>query len=58
MSKFAQVVVENSAVDSLSGTSKDNESLLLKKQAEAEIRTKLDEFAKELSKVKKQRDQH
>ncbi len=57
MSKLAQAVEEtgNDPVQEVSG---DNDLLFLKKQKEDEIRMKLDQFARELSQVKKQRDQH
>lgn len=58
MSKFGHVVVEKAALGSLIDPSVDSKTLSLKKRAEAEIRTKLDEFAKELSQVKKHREKH
>lgn len=58
MSKFRQSVIESAALGSLSDPGADSQSLSLKKKAEAEIRTKLDDFAKELSKVKKLREKH
>jgi len=58
MSKLAPVVVEASDSESLQDTEFDSEKLYLKKQKEDEIRMKLDQFAKELSQVKKQRDEH
>lgn len=58
MSKFGHIVVEKAALGSLTDPSVDSKTLSLKKRAEAEIRTKLDEFAKELSQVKKHREKH
>ncbi|MDA1370998.1 MAG: hypothetical protein O2971_09585 [Proteobacteria bacterium] len=58
MSKLAQVVVEEPTRDSLQETKLDSDQLYLKKKMEDEIRMKLDQFAKELSQVKKQRDAH
>lgn len=58
MSKFGHVVVEKAALGSLIDPNADPKALTLKKRAEAEIRTKLDDFAKELSQVKKRREKH
>ncbi len=61
MNKLAQVVVEdpaNESLDSLNEAKTDSDQLYLKKKKEDEIRMKLDQFAKELSQVKKQRDEH
>ena len=57
MSKFAQSAEETNG-DPIQDVSGDNDLLFLKKQKEDEIRMKLDQFARELSQVKKQRDQH
>jgi hypothetical protein len=58
MSKFGHVVVEKAALGSLTGPGVDSKTLSLKSRAEGEIRTKLDEFAKELSQAKKRREKH
>ena len=58
MSKLAQVVVDETASEKLQDAEFDGDKLYLKKKKEDEIRMKLDEFAKELSQVKKQRDEH
>lgn len=58
MSKLARAVVEDSESESLKDAEFDSEKLYLKKQKEDEIRMKLDQFAKELSQIKKQRDEH
>lgn len=58
MSKFGHGVVEKAALGSLTDPGIDSKTLSLKKRAEAEIRTKLDDFAKELSQVKKRREKH
>ncbi len=58
MSKLAQVVVEEPTSDLLQEAKLDSDQLYLKKKMEDEIRMKLDQFAKELSQVKKQRDTH
>jgi|TARA_B110000977_G_scaffold98063_1_gene129064 hypothetical protein len=58
MSKFGHIVAENAASGSLLDPSVDSKTLSLKKQAEAEIRTKLDDFAKELLQVRKNREKH
>ena len=57
MSKFAQAAEETNG-DPIQDVSGDNDLLFLTKQKEDEIRMKLDQFARELSQVKKQRDQH
>jgi hypothetical protein len=57
MSKLAHVV-EETGNDVAKNVSGENDLLFLKKQKEDEIRMKLDQFARELSQVKKQRDQH
>jgi len=58
MSKFGHIVVESAVLEAFSDPTADPKTLSLKKAAEAEIRTKLDEFAKELSQVKKRREKH
>ena len=56
MSKLAQVVVEELNTDSLQEREIKNVQQYQKKKMEAGIRMKLDQFAKELSEVKKQRE--
>ena len=56
MNKLAQVVVEEPNMDSLQEPEIKNAQQYQKKKMEAEIRMKLDQFAKELSEVKKQRE--
>ena len=58
MSKLAQVVVGETASDKLNEAQFDSDESYLKKKKEDEIRIKLDEFAKELYQVKRQRDGH
>ena len=58
MSKLAQVVVGETGSDKLKEAQFDSDESYLKKEKEDEIRIKLDEFAKELSQVKRQRDGH
>ncbi|NKB35074.1 MAG: hypothetical protein GKR91_18410 [Pseudomonadales bacterium] len=58
MSKLAQVVVEETESEKMQEAEFDGDNLYLKKKKEDEIRMKLDQFAKELSQVKKQRDEH
>ena len=59
MSKLAQVLVGEAASEKLKESQfGGDESYLKMKKKEDEIRMKLDEFAKELSQVKKQRDGH
>jgi hypothetical protein len=58
MSKLAHVVVEETDSENLQDAEFDSDNLYLKKRKEDEIRMKLDQFAKELSQVKKQRDEH
>lgn len=58
MSKFAQVVTEESVKEPITDTAKKNRALHLKKKTEAQIRMQLDQFAKELSQARKNRDQH
>ena len=56
MNKLAQVVVEELNTDSLQEREIKNVQQYQKKKKEAGIRMKLDQFAKELSEVKKQRE--
>lgn len=54
MNKHAHAVVEELTSDNL----QEDERLYLKKKKEAEIRMKLDAFAKELSDMREQRKKH
>ena len=56
MNKLAQVVVEELNTDSLQEREIKNVQQYQKKKMEAEITMKLDQFSKELSEVKKQRE--
>ena len=56
MSKLAQIVVGETASEKLKEAQCGGAEPYLKKKQEDEIRMKLDEFAKELSQAKKQRD--
>ena len=58
MSKLARIVVEGTESERLQEAEFDSDSLYLKKQKEDEIRMKLDQLAKELSQVKKQRNKY
>ncbi|MDG2251186.1 MAG: hypothetical protein P8N11_10140 [Gammaproteobacteria bacterium] len=58
MSKLARVVVEGTKSERLKEVEFDSDSLYLKKLKEDEIRMKLDQFAKELSQVQKQRNKY
>jgi len=62
MNKSAKAAIENpipdAIADAIEGAKADSDMNFLKKQKEDEIRMRLDQFAKELSQVKKQRDQH
>lgn len=58
MNKLAQAALLKPMNDSIQEASSDSEQLYLKKQKEAEIRMKLDQFARELSQIKQQRDEH
>ncbi len=58
MNKLAQAVVDEPTKESVKKAKPDSDQLYLQKQKEDQIRMKLDQFAKELSQVKKQRDQH
>jgi hypothetical protein len=62
MNKTAEVTLEKPLTDAIQEAIEeakvDSDLSFLKKQKEDEIRMKLDQFAKELSQAKKQRDQH
>ena len=64
MNKLAKVVVEEPAKESLESLESlkeaaiDSDQLYVKKKKEDEIRMKLDQFAKELAQIKRQRDNH
>ena len=58
MNKLAQVAMQKPMNESIQEASTDSDKLYLKKQKEDEIRMKLDQFARELSQVKQQRDEH
>lgn len=62
MNKSAETALEkplNDAIqEAIEEAKADSDLGFLKKQKEDEIRMKLDQFAKELSQAKKQRDQH
>ena len=58
MNKLAQVAMQKPTNESVQEASADSDQLYLKKQKEDEIRMKLDQFARELSQVKQQRDEH
>ena len=58
MSKLAQLLVGETASEKLKEAQFGSDEPYLKKEKEDEIRMKLDEFAKELSQVKKLRDGH
>ncbi|MBM87956.1 MAG: hypothetical protein CMQ41_06205 [Gammaproteobacteria bacterium] len=59
MNKLAQVVVEEAESEKLQGAEFESDNLLLRqKKKEDDIRLKLEEFAKELSLVQKQREGH
>jgi hypothetical protein len=62
MNKSAESAIEKPVTDAIAeaieGAKADSDLNFLKKQKEDEIRMRLDQFAKELSQVKKQRDQH
>ena len=62
MNKSAEVAIEKPISDAIAKAIEeakaDSDLNFLKKQKEDEIRMRLDQFAKELSQVKKQRDQH
>jgi len=62
MNKSAEAAIDKPITDAIQEAIEeakaDSDMSVLKKQKEEEIRMKLDQFAKELSQVKKQRDQH
>lgn len=58
MAKPAEAVVEDQTTDSLPDEGVDGDKLFLRQLKEEEIRAKLDEFAKELARVKDLRDAH
>ncbi|MEX0964600.1 MAG: hypothetical protein WDZ52_11235 [Pseudohongiellaceae bacterium] len=62
MNKSAEAALEKPITDpiaqAIEEAKADSDMNYLKKQKEAEIRMKLDQFAKELAQVKQQRDQH
>lgn len=58
MNKLAQVAIQKPMNEPVQEASADSDQLYLKKQKEDEIRMKLDQFARELSQVKQQRDEH
>ena len=58
MSKPAEVIVEENTTDSLPDEGVDGDKLFMQQLKEEEIRTKLDEFARELARVKADRDKH
>ena len=62
MNKSAEVTIGNPISDAIAEAIEeakaDSDLNFLKKQKEDEIRMRLDQFAKELSQVKKRRDQH
>lgn len=62
MNKSAEAAIGKPITDAIAEAIEeakaDSDLNFLKKQKEAEIRMRLDQFAKELSKVKQQRDPH
>tara|TARA_B110000438_G_scaffold208492_1_gene200293 strand:+ start:45 stop:233 length:189 start_codon:yes stop_codon:yes gene_type:complete len=50
--------ISDAIAEAIQEAKADSDLNFLKKQKEDEIRMRLDQFAKELSQVKKQRDQH
>ena len=62
MKKSAEAAIAKPITDAIAEAIQeakaDSDLNFLKKQKEDEIRMRLDQFAKELSQVKKQRDQH
>ena len=62
MNKSAETAIEKPITDAIAEAIEeakaDSDLNFLKKQKEDEIRMRLDQFAKDLSQVKKQRDQH
>lgn len=62
MNKSAETAIEKPITDAIAEAIEeakaDSDLNFLKKQKEDKIRMRLDQFAKELSQVRKQRDQH
>jgi hypothetical protein len=58
MSKIAEAVTKNSGAELQQEAAAKGESRQLKKFTEMEIRMKLDQFAKELSKARRERGEH
>ena len=62
MNKPAEAAIEKPMTDAIAEAIEeakaDSDLNFLKKRKEDEIRMRLDQFAKELSQVKQQRDQH
>ena len=62
MNKSAESALEKPISDAIAEAIEeakaDSDMNFLKKQKEAEIRMRLDQFAKELAQAKQQRDQH
>lgn len=62
MNKSAEAAMEKPTTDAIAEAIEEakahSDLNFLKKQKEDKIRMRLDQFAKELSQVKKQRDQH
>ncbi|MBL4572031.1 MAG: hypothetical protein JKY86_03035 [Gammaproteobacteria bacterium] len=62
MNKSAESAIEKPITDAIAEAIEeakaDSDLNFLRRQKEVAIRTRLDQFAKELSQVKKQRDQH
>ena len=58
MAKPAEVIVDENTTDSLPDEGVDGDKLFLRQLKEEEIRAKLDEFARELARVKADRDRH
>lgn len=58
MNKIAPAVVDKSVNETVQEDLSDRDQLYLKLKKEAEIRMKLDDFARELSQVKLKRSQH
>lgn len=58
MSKIAQAVTNTSAAEPRKEASAKGESPQLKKLTEDDIRMKLDQFAKELSRARRERGEH
>ena len=62
MNKSAETAIEKPITDAIAEAIEeakaDSDLNFLKKQKEDKIRMRLDQFAKELSQVKKKRDQH